>query len=266
MSLRIMSIDGSLKNSGLCVADLNFYEEYKEDLFALMLGEKVAGEFFDKSFNTIYLDDTGIEKENEKNLAKTRKNQRESLKNGEHPSYFDCRGEINLFTNKILYQVESIAQVIDIHHPLLVFIEDYSYGTQGSSIAQLAEFKGALRITLDSLLCDGELDMYQFVPIGSCKKVGARNGSATKDLVCMEMAKYGRVFDPTKQNDIADAYCLTISIFLSLFHRLYPFDFESRIKGVKYKEKQNLRKFRESLEIIANRIGTKKEITECLIS
>jgi Holliday junction resolvasome RuvABC endonuclease subunit len=240
-----MSIDGSLKNSGICVADLDFCEQYKEDLFKLMLGEKTAEDFFYKSFNIIYLDDTGLEKENEKNLAKTRKNQRESLKNGEYPSYFDCRGEINLFTNKILYQVESIAHIIEVHKPLLVFIEDYSYGTQGSSIAQLAEFKGALRVTL---------------------KVGARNGSATKDLVCIEMAKYGKLFDPKTQNDIADAYCLCISVFLSIYHRLYPFDLESRIKEVKYKEKQYLRKFRESLEIIANRIGTKKEITECLIS
>jgi Holliday junction resolvasome RuvABC endonuclease subunit len=265
MPLRIMSIDGSLKNSGVCIVDLDFIEDYKEDLLQVMLGEKTAGDFFDKSFNTIYLGDIPLDKENEKSLKKVRKSQRDALKNGEYPSFFDCRAEQNLFSCKILHQVEEISNLQATYHPRLVFIEDYSYGTQGSSIAQLAEFKGALRAVLDILLLDNYIDMYQFLPIGSCKKIGARNGSATKDLVCFEMSKYGKVFDPKKEDDIADSYCLSISVFLSIFHRLYPFDFDSRIDAVKYKEKQNLRKFCESLELVANRIGQKKEI-ECLIS
>ena len=264
--MRIMTVDASLSNTGVCVGELIFpdkvSDEKKLEHFEIMTGSKILRKL-PEFMNLEKILDIPKEKQCDKKLAVARKNQRDSIKNDELPSNEDCQAEVLLFSHKIRHQISQLSDIIGEFNPKFIFVEDYSFTTQGSTIIQLAEMKGAFRHMLLNSTPD---QLFRFLPLGSCKKIGSRNGAANKEQVCYEMKRFGYEFDPKKENDKADALNMFIAVYFTFFDILYGFDYTSAVKGLKSKEKSQILKYRESILNIARRIGKKDDLWSILKS
>jgi hypothetical protein len=97
---------------------------------------------------------------------------------------------------------------------------------------------------------------YLTANINTIKKVAARNGNAPKELICEELRRFGFTTD-IKFDDEADAKAICITVFYTIYHRLFPFVIP---EGIKTKERNYYKTFISSLNTFGNRIGSRKEL------
>lgn len=92
-------------------------------------------------------------------------------------------------------------KLLDSYNPQAILLEDYSYGSKGSSIVQIAEWGGVLRMLLHGMVIPVTL-----VPPASLKLWATGKGNADKTAVLSELVhRAGRTWATT---DEAEAWGL----------------------------------------------------------
>lgn len=108
----------------------------------------------------------------------------------------DLKGPLRLWRLR-----QDLRDTLDSARPDLVVLEDYSYGSKGSSVFQIAEWGGVLRLTLHEMGFP-----VAFVPPTSLKAWATGKGNANKATMVSEITKRsGQTF---ATDDQADAWGL----------------------------------------------------------
>jgi len=253
----ICGIDASLSSTGICFAECQFSEEYRDVFMDLLINEEPKSDWLKlaNGFKIIYEDEIKCPKELDKDLKKCRKRQRDAVKKSEQPSIEDTALEEFLFVKKIENIVTSVIPLVQSYKPNVVVVEDYSYHSQGST-TQLAELKGYLKSALRNTTWKNCSPYFYTAPVPSVKKIASTKGNATKDYICEMMVRYG--FDGYEEkDDQLDAIAIALSTFYSIYHRLFSFEFP---KGKTSAERTKIKSWIKCLETFANRLGTKDEL------
>jgi len=253
---RICGIDASISSTGVCFADCVFDISQRELLLEFLLTKNPNHSIseFQKCFSVVSAMELYPEPEHEKGLKKSRKNQKDSINDGNSPSLKDNRDEEVFFSERMRSIVTRLWSLISLFDPKVILTEDYSYHSQGS-ITQLAELKGSFRLQM-CLKQTFENAVYLNAPITSVKKIAAFVGNANKEKICEEMKRFGFV-GYEDLDDQLDATAIALSAFYSIHHRLYPFEFPTPKKA---KEKKEIESWKKCLDTFANRIGRKDEL------
>lgn len=97
--------------------------------------------------------------------------------------------------------LDSIMSDVRTHQPKIVFIEGYSYNSNGGSMFDRAELGGIIK----KALWDKKVKFEELAPT-SLKKFITGKGNAPKELMMLKVFKrFGVEFS---SNDLCDAYCL----------------------------------------------------------
>jgi Holliday junction resolvasome RuvABC endonuclease subunit len=264
MSLTIFGIDASLSSTGLAIAECIFDKSHKDYLFELLVGNnRTTKERLEKCFKISYSTEIKERKEEKKQLARVRKQIRDSEGMGVGPTLEDNFSVEKMVVDRVDYQVKTLISFIEKWESesktKFVFTEDYSYHSQGS-VTQLAELKGAFKTSLFEFFKTKDHYFYLNAPITAVKKVVGRNGNANKDLMSKEIERFGFSYQVSEDDEV-DAIAISISVFYAIFHRLYPF---SIVGGLDRKQKKYVQSFIDSLNVFSNRIGTREEIEALL--
>ena len=256
--IRICGLDLSLTSSGFSVADCLFEEKIKNSVSDNLFNFSFAEETF-KNFQKFvdFKIHTGIieDKSNAKVLAKTRKLMREDEKETGEISFENLKIESNLITKRMIFQVENVLKLLDEYKPELVFMEDYSYHSQGS-ITYLAELRGCFK----TLLTHEKYKDYVILtaPITSVKKIGGTKGNATKQMMFHWMRRFGLDINE-KTDDITDSMAIVISAFYAMYFKLFGIEFPADFK------KKDIESWEKALRVFGNHVGTKKELLNWMI-
>lgn len=259
MGIKICGIDASLSSSGFALAHCNFDEKYKENLSKVLFSSIVnlKDDLLTSIIESIEFSVTMEIKEkknDKKELAKVRKNQRDD----DVPSYEDIKREEELSTGRMIYQANELINLVYKLYPDLIFMEDYSFHSQGS-ITQLAELRGSFKTLLYNQILDlSYIQFFKFftAPVTSIKKISAGKGNATKPMMYEGIKRFGFNVDESN-DDMIDAMCIVLSAFYAIYFRLFGLDFPECKNS---KEKTIVKSWRNSLNVFANRIGTKDDI------
>jgi crossover junction endodeoxyribonuclease RuvC len=105
----------------------------------------------------------------------------------------------NLFgAERLIYIRDTIWELLKLHGAQFVVLEGYSFGSRGSSIFDLGEIGGAIRVLAHDLGLP-----FETIPPKTLKKYIAGNGNASKEEMAESiLTKYGLTFG---SNDEADA-------------------------------------------------------------
>jgi len=259
----ICGIDASLSSTGICVAKCKFDRLDRAGLLDLLINleSDVDRTGIDSVFEVVHEDEIKCPKQLTKDLAACRKKQRDMIAEGDHTYLSDTAMEEHLFMRKIENIVFNAMTLIKLHQPDVVIVEDYSYHSQGST-TQLAELKGALKSALRSSLWRDADPYFYTAPVPSVKKIASTMGNATKELICENMKRYG--FEGYEEkNDQLDAIGIALSLFYSIYYRIYGFDFPEptgKTSKEKTKMRNHIKSWKKCLETFANRIGSRDEL------
>jgi len=251
MRIKICGIDPSLSSTGFAMAFCDFSECYRCFLSSLLFADPVSGDFlkeFSKCVDFSVMSEIHEIKPHIKELAKVRKEIRESVE----PS-IELIQRVNIFeVSRLVWQASEIDRYLTKLDPDLVFIEDYSYHSRGST-TQLAELRGCLKTFLFNNVKQPRRFKYLVAPITSVKKIGGTKGNATKPLMCEGMKRFGFDLD-VADDDKVDAMAIVVTAFYSMYYRMFGLDVPKEMK------KADRNSWDKALRTFANRIGTKDEM------
>lgn len=281
----ILALDLSLSSVGYCYARLDFSGgvTYPLRLGELLVDGNPDNKLYDRTpesqfklnnvFQVIasgqFLEDKDLKKE----LAKIRKSKRENPANIENNVEEEFLN-VKRINNQVKNIVDFLAAIsINSERPRLILTEDYAYNSQGSLI-QMAELKAVLKYRLYNICCEETKTpkgtYYLNVPIGSIKKIASRRGNANKEVMCSEIARFGYgPFNPKKEDDECDAIGIALTTYYAMLYRFGMLDFPEEGQYTTLpkskKWKKYIKEFEDSLNTMADRIGSKEDMRELCV-
>jgi Holliday junction resolvasome RuvABC endonuclease subunit len=253
-NMRILGIDASLSSTGICVLDATFDPKEADLLLEVLLNptpDLKSSEIvrFNKCLSVVLATQIQPPKPWTKELAKVRKKIRDDIAVGE-VSHTDLISVEDMLIRRMEYQVEQICSYHTKLCPVITFIEDYSYHSQGS-LVQLAEMKGYLKARK-------KFNLFT-APIVSVKKVGSTKGNGNKAAMFKGIQRFplDKFTAVDGNDDEIDALAICLSTFYAIYHRTIGFSFK---KGKNSKEKTQIKSWKKCLDTYADHIGNASEM------
>lgn len=133
-----------------------------------------------------------------------------------------------LFGVPRLQYIRDTVKALIIKYPIPVFIEGYSFGSKGSSVYDLGELGGVLRV----MLYENKIT-YKEIPPSTLKKYISGKGNAKKEIMLEQTyRKFGFGSEILKDNDQVDAFCLAVMGANCLYYQQDPAKYSKEHRAV----------------------------------